>query len=155
MTSRIFIAVSILAVIGLGAFFIYPKFKDHHDHVNIPKFVQEAIHAYQAQGVGAFVEFSDQENPQWVQDKGETYIFVINAMSSRLVAHGGGLTDPTGSAQALINYLVAMAKEQPEGRWVYYGFKNPRTGETELKRAFIRVHDDYIFGSGEYRRKRR
>ena len=94
MSTRFLIAISVLSIVGLGAFFFYPKFRDHHDRVDIPQFVNYAINAYEAQGVDAFVEFSDKENPQWVQDGGETYIFVINAMSSQLEAHGGGLTSP-------------------------------------------------------------
>ena len=151
MSTKFLIAMSVLAIIGAAMFVAYPKFKDRRHHVDIPQFVDQAIHAYQAQGVGAFVEFNDRQNPQWVQDQGETYIFVINAMSAHLVAHGGGLRNPTGSTQALIKYMVALAKESPEGRWVVYEFINPRTGKVELKRSYIKMHDDYVFGAGEYK----
>ena len=144
MTSRVLIGIAVLAIIAMGAFFMYPKLNRESHRDDIPQFVEQAIKAYQAQGIGAFVEFKDQSNPQWVQDGGERYIFVINSMSGHLVSHGGGLTDPKGSQQALINYLVALAKEQPAGRWVHYEFNNPRTGEVEIKRAYLKMHDDYI-----------
>ena len=162
MTTKIWITFASIAIIGMGAFFIYPKFKNFHerDHhrAGIETFVKNGIQAYELRGVSVFKEFSDQSNPQWVQDDGETYMFVINGMSARLVAHGGGLVEPQGSTQALIKYLVSLAKEQPDGRWVVYQFINPKTGKEQIKRTYLQMHDDYVFGSGKYvgkhRRKR-
>lgn len=152
-TGKSLIVFCVLVVMGFGGVFVYVKSKKHDDSVSMSSFVQHAIMAYQLQGTAVFAEFSDPLNPQWVQDKGETYIFVINAMNGEIVAHGAGLaktTNITNTTQALINYVIAAAKEKPNGGFVAYEFKNPRTGTTGLKRSYVQIHDDYIFGSGKY-----
>lgn len=154
MSSK-FLTTLCFVVIGcLVGFLIYGKIAHDHNHndteKSTPLFVAEAITAYAAQGKDVFDEFGDKENETWVKDDGQTYLFVINSMSGRLAVSGGGLTNPTPAQQALINYIIAMAKERPEGRWISYAWFNPTTGMEEIKRSWIVMHDDYVFGSGQF-----
>lgn len=155
LTTLFFVVVG--CVVG---FLVYAKITHDHNHDgrmahSTPLFVKEAIGAYEAQGMAAFDEFEDPENPQWVMHNGETYLFVINSMSGRIAAHGAGLSDPTPVQQALLNYIIARAKYEPTGTWVAYNFMNPNTGEMEIKRSWVVLHDDYVFGSGEYLKRGR
>jgi len=85
MATRFLIGFAALVVVGAGLFFYHPNFQDHQFRTNIPKFVQSSIDAYKERGVAAFDDFNTEE---WVRDEGETYMFVLNAMNGKAVAHG-------------------------------------------------------------------
>ena len=144
--------LAFFVMIGLGGFFGYKHFTTDH-HMNIPEFVDSAIEHYTDEGVNAFPEFSDQTSLEWVKDDGEIYIFVINAGSGQLLAHGGGLTQDkvTPLTVALISYIVEASKEEPDGRWIYYGFTNPANDKVELKKTYVKMKNGYVFGSGKYK----
>lgn len=84
------------------------------------------------------------------------YPFIINPATGKIVAHGAFphligtdsviLTDRTERTTADILADLAIN----ENTWTDYKFQNPRTDELEHKKTYLRLHDEYIFGSGFY-----
>ena len=84
-----------------------------------------------------------------------TYPFVINATTYVIEAHG---SDPSrnGSISLALTHADRSVEDilsdlmDTSGTWSHYTTINPLTGEAEMKRSWLSLHDGYIFGSGYY-----
>ena len=78
------------------------------------------------------------------------YPFIVDPTTRKVVAHGA-FPDLVGVDSVLIATDENIAALQANmTAWTDYEFENPRTGEMEHKRTYLRLHDGYIFGSGFY-----
>lgn len=83
----------------------------------------------------------------------EYYVFIVNAETAKIVAHGG---DSKRVGVSLENQDgnpvrdIIMSESSPTGKWVKYNWTNPATGEVQTKKSFVKTYDGYIFGSGYY-----
>ena len=83
----------------------------------------------------------------------QTYPFIIDAATHDVVAHGYD-ADRVGAASLALAAADRPAEdilaelESASGIWSYYTTVNPLTGEEELKRTWLVLHDGYVFGSG-------
>lgn len=85
----------------------------------------------------------------------EPYLFVVNAQTMTVVAHGakpGVVGDGSASlTQSEKPYSQIMHELRSDGNtWVEYVFENPDTGIEQTKRSFLQLYDGYVFGSGYY-----
>ena len=114
--------------------------------------VAAAIYRYNQIGNDAFDEISDTDG-SFID--GETYTFVIttggvvraHAANPDLVGDDiSDLEDSDGSA--VTQGIIDVASSQ--GGLATYRFTNPATGEEEPKDSWVVLHDNLIFGSGDY-----
>lgn len=127
---------------------------------SIPAFVDKAIAAYDAQGEPVFRDFSDINSTAWVKDDGFTYIFVLDPVTNRTLAHGGLIQSASRETgievkknddnHLALRMLIHVAKETPEGRFIHLDWDDPSSGKTFIKRFWLKMHDNLIFASGEY-----
>ncbi len=124
---------------------------------DLERFVTCAERYLRQHGIQALYAFN--ADPRWVS--GSTYLFLGDTESLMILAHGGDadligqdlmeLIDPDGVL--IMQEIRRIATAFGEG-YVYYGFANPATGQTEPKATFAKeVHLDgrsYILGSGLY-----
>ena len=114
--------------------------------------VEDAVQLHESSGLEAFdtITFGD------IRYSGELYPIVFDADSLKTVAHGA-IPDRLGHVPyAILNtgdrsidsILEDLAREG--GTWVEYVFTNPDTNTKQLKRTWLYLHGDYIFGSGYY-----
>ena len=113
--------------------------------------VIKALLQYQADGTGAFDAITPAENTY----DDTIYPFVLNATTFETVANGafanlaGTVPDDIANADRPADHVLADLTRDG-GTWVEYMATNPDTGSIQLKRAFLYLHDGYIFGSGHY-----
>ena len=114
--------------------------------------VAAAIYRYNQIGDDAFDEISDTDG-SFID--GETYTFVIttggvvraHAANPDLV--GDDISDLQDSDGSLVTQgIIDVAS--PQGGLATYRFNNPVTGEEEPKDSWVVLHDNLIFGSGDY-----
>lgn len=114
--------------------------------------VAAAIYRYNQIGDDAFDEISDTDG-SFID--GETYTFVIttggvvraHAANPDLV--GDDISDLQDSDGSLVTQgIIDVAS--PQGGLATYRFTNPATGEEEPKDSWVVLHDNLIFGSGDY-----
>lgn len=111
-----------------------------------------AIYRYNQIGEDAFDEISDTDGP--FRD-GEIYAFVITP-GGVVRAHAGNpdlvgddlsdFEDSDGSR--VIEGIIDVASS--EGGLATYRFSNPATGQEEPKDSWVVLHDNLVFGSGDY-----
>ncbi len=83
------------------------------------------------------------------------YPFVLDPITATIVAHGsnpGIVGNPSKSltdGDRPLNEILTDL-ENNDGTWVEYTFENPETGQEQLKRSWLYLHDGHIFGSGYY-----
>lgn len=84
------------------------------------------------------------------------YPFVLDPETRSIVAHG---SNPSiiGNPSAVFGEFATNPPEEiiaqlkaGDGVWTDYVFLNPITGEDQLKRSWLVLHDGYIFGAGYY-----
>ena len=111
--------------------------------------VEDAIRQYDSEGMGAFATINA------IESEGAYYPFVLDADTLDVVAEGAFpvvvglpaifLDDADRTSEAILADLDADG-----GTWAEYLFLNPATGTEQLKRAWLSLHDGYIFGAGHY-----
>ena len=84
------------------------------------------------------------------------YPFVLDLETRTVVAHGSNL-GRIGAPSAIFGEFatnpadeIIARLETSDGFWEDYVFLNPITGEDQLKRSWLVLHDGYIFGAGYY-----
>lgn len=114
--------------------------------------VAAAIYRYNQIGDDAFDEISDTDG-SFID--GEIYAFVITA-EGVVRAHaanpdlvGDDISDLADSDGSLVTQGIIDAAS-PQGGLATYRFNNPATGEEEPKDSWVVLHDNLIFGSGDY-----
>lgn len=111
--------------------------------------VRSAIHAYDVDPQNTL----DRVNALAEGEPAQTYPFIIDAATYDVVAHGYD-TDRVGTASLALTAADRPAEdilaelEGTTGIWSYYTTVNPLTGEEQLKRTWLALHDGYVFGSG-------
>ena len=123
------------------------------DHVEsrVQQTVVSTILAYDSVGAAAFDTITPNE-PQYTN---ELYPFVLDFETLELVADGSGLygkgyvMHQIKEADRPFEQIMADVRKDG-GAWVEYLNINPGTGDITLKRAWVYLHDDYLFGSGYY-----
>ena len=114
-------------------------------------FVDQAISYYRQNGLAAAVarySSADSVDGQW-------YAVIFDA-DRTVLAHydndliGEHLEGPTGTDITGYDFGTAMAGADENGRWVSYVFRNPATGEQQLKHGWAVRSDGLIFLSGWY-----
>ena len=114
-------------------------------------FVQQAIDRYEAEGIGAALDFynsAESVDGQW-------YVFIVDA-DGIIVGHfndairGEPLDGPIGTDITGYEFAQDMLAAGEEGRWVTYVFVNPETNQHELKHTWIVRRGDYLIASGWY-----
>ena len=138
--------------------------------------VEDAVRLFESRGVEAFdiiTPDAEVEIPTHLIDREEgrdaglganvvvhtadLYPFVLNATDWSTVAHA---TIPS-RVGTCCSYAIQHGGDRPieviiedlhrdKGTWVEYVFINPATDTKQLKRAWLYLHGDYIFGSGYY-----
>ena len=106
--------------------------------------IQAGIAEYDESGLDALTRASADER----------YLFVLD-LEGRIVAHGADpslvgqsifdLTEPDKTLDAIKGELYSSGETL-----IQYYFTNPATGNEEMKRSFLFLHDGYAFGSGMY-----
>ena len=85
-----------------------------------------------------------------------TYTFVIDPQTGSTVAQNvdpariGGVSDGQAIGSVLSIADIVDRTSRGTGIWVVYEHTNPVTGQTETKRAWLVLHDGWIFGAGHY-----
>ena len=111
--------------------------------------VNNAIQAYDGDPQNTF----DRVNALAEGEPTQTYPFIIDADTHDVVAHGHD-PDRVGAASLALAAADRPAEdilaelESTSGIWSYYTTVNPLTGEEELKRTWLVLHDGYVFASG-------
>lgn len=111
--------------------------------------VEDAISLYESEGAGAFATINA------IESEGVYYPFVVDADTLHVVAEGAFpvvvglpaifLYDADRTLETILADLNAN-----DGTWAEYLFLDPFTGTEQLKRTWLSLHDDYIFGAGHY-----
>ena len=114
--------------------------------------VAAAIYRYNQIGDDAFDEISDDDG-SFID--GEIYTFVITT-GGVVQAHaadpdlvGDDISDLQDSDGSLVTQGIIDAASA-QGGLATYRFNNPVTGQEEPKDSWVVLHDDLIFGSGDY-----
>ena len=113
--------------------------------------VEEAVHLYTSNGENAFEIIT----PETADELATEYAFVLDSTTLNTVAHGAfplrvdAEYDSLREADKSLEQIIVELNEN-EGAWVAYMSENPDTRTEQLTRAYLSLHDDYIFGSGYY-----
>ena len=121
--------------------------------------VDSAVARYKTEGLDSTVaHYND-----FASVDGQWYVFVVG-QNGEVVSHfnpeilGENLNGILGTDANGYNFGPEMLSATEEGKWVSYVYNNPATrdgstnhlGAVELKHAWVKRHDDLIFGSGWY-----
>ena len=88
-------------------------------------------------------------------DAGRPHPFILDPADATIVAHGaiplsvGSVSPALASADRPMDAILADL-ENFRGAWVQYTTTNPETGLDDTKRAWLSLHDGYVFGSGYF-----
>ena len=124
----------------------------HLPDSRVQSLVEGAILFYQSNGEDAF----DVITPKRPAYTDALYPFILNSTTSETVAHGAfpdklGAIPVTSLHQGDIPWPQVQEELRVNGSaWVSYVFTNPDTRSDQLKRAYLQLHDGYIFASGYY-----
>ena len=162
---------TLTALIGgllLSAGLVFLSIKSTSAHTSddtVKSLVAAAIAAYEADGEAAFDEMNDLTSQKWVIDD-DTYVFAVDVDKNITVVNapykdslGVDLDDPALPLgyRALATYISTLVLAEPEGTWVHYAHANPLEDDHHrkrimVKRSWVEVHDNIIFGAGRYSR---
>ena len=111
--------------------------------------VDTALLLYASHGEGAFGLIT----PEAALELASMHPFVVNGTTFETVAHGalpGKVGQTFGELMATDKSQERIASDLREesGIWVAYMSENPDTNTIQLTRAYLSMHDGYIFGSG-------
>lgn len=113
--------------------------------------VDDAVHLYKSNGEDAFGIIT----PEVADGFATIYPFVLDGTTLEIVAHGafpdelGSTHDGLMEADVSLDRILADLHEGSV-TWVAYISENPGTGTDQLTRAYLSLHDGYVFGSGYY-----
>ena len=116
--------------------------------VRLQTLVEEAMRMYGLDGAAAFDAITPAE-PVFASG---SYQFVMDAGSLEMEAHGalpylvGSKGVYLDAADKPLRAVLAELDEYGEA-WIVYVSENPGTRTDQLTRAYLRVHDGYIFGA--------
>jgi len=123
-----------------------------HTEADAKQLVSRAIAAYSSQGRSVFKTIS---NPAGDYADGSLYVFVIE-YEGKTLAHAG-FPDQVGndanrtldsSGEAI--YPSILKKVTEKGAWVTYKYINPLNSLEQVKRTWVVLFDDLVFGAGLY-----
>jgi hypothetical protein len=118
----------------------------------VQSLVEGARLLYQSNDKAAF----DAITPEVPAHTDALYPFVMEFDTSETVAHGAfpdklGAVPVTSLHQGDRPWPQIQEELRADGSaWVSYVFTNPDTRTDQLKRAYLQLHDEYIFASGYY-----
>ena len=118
----------------------------------VQQLVVDAVELYESEGEQAFARIS---NPEGSFKDGEHYVYVVGTDGS-VRADAADLSqvgqDLYGLRDSEGNYILREITRAatPSGGWTEFRQANPVSGEEELKRSWVRLVDDLIFGAGYY-----
>ena len=124
----------------------------HLPDSRVQSLVESAVLLYQSNGEGAF-DIITPNRPAYTD---ALYPFVLNSTTLATVAHGA-FPDKLGAVP--VTSLLQGDRPWPQieeelrmdgSAWASYVFTNPDTRTDQLKRAYLQLHDGYIFASGYY-----
>jgi hypothetical protein len=152
--------IAIVVAIVIGVFSMYGNFDtsdfqaDQKDSMaeQAQKVVADAIALYDQLGTQAFeVITAESTNLQ----KGQLYPFVLDPVDITVVAHGAepdrvGTTSVSLTESDRPYEQILEELKSNKGTWVEYRYVNPDTGQEQIKKTWLFLHDGYIFGSGYY-----
>ncbi len=124
----------------------------HLPDSRVQSLVEGAVLLYQSNGEEAF----DMVTPKSPAYTDALYPFILNFTTSETVAHGAfpdklGKIPVTSLHQGDVPWPQVQEELSASGSaWVSYVFTNPDTRTDQLKRAYLQLHDGYIFASGYY-----
>ena len=124
----------------------------HLPDSRVQSLVEGAILFYQSNGAEAF-DIITPRSPAYTD---ALYPFILNSTTSETVAHGAfpdklGKIPVTSLHQGDVPWPQVQEELRVNGNaWVSYVFTNPDTLTPQLKRAYLQLHDGYIFASGYY-----
>jgi signal transduction histidine kinase len=118
--------------------------------------VEDAIAFYKANGKEKVIAEANSPKGRFV--KGGIYV-AIHALDGTMLAHpfnpkviGMNLLNvPDPDGKFFRREVMETAKTQPEGGWVDYKYKNPKTNRTEQKTSFVKKSGDLVFVCGIYK----
>ena len=143
--------VDIEETVEVAPYTLHAKFDRDGIESRVHAAVIKTLLAYQSDGAGVFDTITPAENTY----DDTIYPFVLNATTFETVANGafsnlaGTVPDDIINADRPVGHILADLIRDG-GTWVEYMATNPDTGSIQLKRAFLYLHDGYIFGSGHY-----
>ncbi len=138
------VEVSSGVVLGAGYYF--------SEEERVKQLVVDAVDLYESEGEQAFARIS---NPAGNFKDGEHYVYVVGtdgsvradaADRSQVGQDLYGLRDSQGTY--ILRQITRTAT--PSGAWTEFRHVNPVSGEEELKRSWVRLVGDLIFGAGYY-----
>lgn len=151
---RSIVIIAALAVAGAVSIAMYaqdgPEFGAMSEQEGVRHVVFEAVARYDAEGAGFVDMITEAGTPG-----GGTYLFVIDAESRTVVAHGSN-PDRVGSVSVALTGADRPAGQILEdlrregGTWTEYVFENPATGEEQTKTSWLVMRDGLVFGAGYY-----
>ena len=127
---------------------LYESTKTHQATVKPPEYFVRHTNPY-GSGAVAFAAINSMETDSAV------YPFVVDVATMRVVAEGAfpvvvGLPAifMSNADRPLEDILEEL--NESDGVWITYTYNDPSTGIYEDKRAWLSLHDGYIFGAGYY-----
>ena len=115
--------------------------------------VNDAVNLFELKGTDAF----DDITPDEPVITAALYPFVLNATDWSTVAHatipdlvGVCCSDAIRTTSDRPFDIILEDLQRDGGTWVEYVFANPDTHTEQLKRTWLYMYGDYIFGSGYY-----
>ena len=122
-------------------------------------FVDNAVSRYETEGLEATISYYNRVESV----DGQWYVFIVDE-EGKVIGHhnshllGEDLEGPIGTDVNGYNFGPDMLSADEEGRWVSYVYRNPetsalgsdRSGELQLKNAWVVRYDGLLFASGWY-----
>ena len=155
------VSIAIAAAIVIGVWAMYGTFdtsdsqteqKDSTMPQQAQMVVADAVALYDQKGTLAFeVITAESKNLQ----EGQLYPFVLDPKDITVIAHGAD-PDKVGTISVSLTESdrpyeqILEELKSNKGTWVEYRYVNPDTGQVQLKKTWLFLHDGYIFGSGYY-----
>ncbi len=126
------------------------------DRATAVALVKKAVAFYQANGAEKLIEEASNPKGQFVE--GASYVFVMDK-DAFMLAHpmnasiAGTATMKLQDANGKFFCKEMVEVASSKGAWVdYISFKNPKTNEMAPKSTYVERIDDFIVGSGIYRK---
>jgi hypothetical protein len=117
--------------------------------------VEKAIAYYKVEGKEK--TFSEINDPSGRFMKGDLYVFVYDLKGVAIARPvqkgliGNSIIDAKdGAGRPYVRERLELVKAKGKG-WQDYKYFNPTTKKMEDKRAWVEMHDGYVFGCGAYK----
>ena len=116
---------------------------------DVQNIVEVAASLYGYVGEGAFASINTLSG-----DAVSHYPFVLDPDTGMIVAHGAS-PEKIGTPSAILGEFAARPAggvldelQNGDGAWTAHVFVDPATGEEQIKRSWLTLHDGYVFGAG-------